>query len=298
MHSLKSMANSFIFCLLIINLGATALAQNYLMHPVPEDKARMGIKYMRPNGVGDFLDLTGFSATYDFYVNIPVSSVTGLLVSIPYTRFNDPHMKIRDYSGQIIEVGVSSSNVGNIYCGVQVRMDSLSSYQQTLTVGAHLPTAQERKDYSYALFDLLCDPYNPQRMTTWVWGFDMNFAIRRDFYNAEGMGAYWGTELNPLLLIPRGGGESELIMRYGISAGSSLGKFAFGFEFLGAFIVTEDIKEFPERFDHYAVFGISLINSPVRPAIFYQLPVDDDLNELINGIFGLKLEGAFPIKRR
>jgi hypothetical protein len=61
---------------------------------------------------------------------------------------------------------------------------------------------------------------------------------------------------------------------------------------LGVFIVTEKFESFGERFEHFLTFGAQLTGSPVRPGIFYMLPLHNDLREIIDGALGIKVDFA------
>jgi hypothetical protein len=102
----------------------------------------------------------------------------------------------------------------------------------------------------------------------------------------------FGVEIGPQLLIPTGelNGDAELFGHYGLAAGFPMANVAFFAELLGIFIVTEDVGDFDDQFNHSLALGAQLTMHQVRPGVFYMLPLDKDRSGLFNGALGLKVD--------
>lgn len=50
--------------------------------------------------------------------------------------------------------------------------------------------------------------------------------------------------------------------------------------------------DFGDRFTHSLSFGAQLTDRPVRPGIFYIVPLDEDLQDFLDGTLGIKIDLA------
>jgi hypothetical protein len=150
-----------------------------------------------------------------------------------------------------------------------------------------LPTASEKKEIAH-LVGALTNIYELQRSLPDVLTIYGNFAYHYRQIN----GGMFGVEIGPQLLVPTGEleGDTELFGHYGLAGGFALPKAAIFAELLGVFIVSEDVDKFGDRFIHSFAFGAQYTGSFVRPGLFYTLPLDEDINEDISGMLGLKVD--------
>jgi len=59
---------------------------------------------------------------------------------------------------------------------------------------------------------------------------------------------------------------------------------------VGLAVITEEADEFGDRFTHSLVFGSQWTEGIVKPGIFYQIYLDEDMEEVVDGVFGIKIE--------
>jgi hypothetical protein len=259
----------------IMMLSVQALvAQTFLFQSQAEKRTKVGLRFLRPNFEGD-AKLSTFSGTYDFWVNAPVGgSRLNLVGAVPFNAF----------SAEGVD---GESGIGNIYLGAQTRLDNSPDNGMNISLGVFLPTAAEKKPYAQAI-GLLTDFHELQRSLPDVLTIYGNFAYHYRQIN-RGM---FGVEIGPQLLVPTEGGEVELFGHYGLAGGFPLANVAFFAELLGVFIISEDVEDFGDRFSHSLALGAQLTMGQVRPGLFYMLPLDDDLNNIIDSTLGLKVDFA------
>lgn len=254
--------------LLVILSSRPLSGQTFLLQTPPEEKTQVGLRFMRPNFAGD-AGLSTFAGTYDLYVNAPVSAKLHLVGSLPFSNFDSDR-------------GSSESAIGDIYLGVQARQGP-----SNVSFGAFLPTASEDK-FSAFLIGLLGNFYELQRSLPNTLTLYGNYAYR--YHHAEG--AIFGLELGPQVFIPTesDGGDVEVFAHYGLAGGFHFSHAALFAELLGVAVLSEDVGDFGDRFTHLIAFGAQLTNYPVRPGIFYQIYLDEDINDELDGVLGIKVE--------
>ena len=172
--------------------------------------------------------------------------------------------------------------------------NQLSERTKTVfSMGLHLPTASEDSDsQEAALLGLLANFHQARRILPNAWVIYANMAWRMESLE----GGIFGLEIGPEVWIPEkdAGGDSELWFPYGFSGGAGTRHFAFLAEVMGLFLATEDTDEFSDRFEHHLAFGVGVRNYTVRPSLWYQIPLHDDLREVIDGVIGLQVEVSLP----
>ena len=114
-----------------------------------------------------------------------------------------------------------------------------------------------------------------------------NYAFR----SSKPGGAIFGFEIGPNFLIPtEDGGDSELFLHYGLTAGFQMTQLAIFAELAGIAIITEDVDDFGDRLSHVIAFGAQWTGSRLRPGVFYKLYLDEDLSDSVDGVLGIKLD--------
>ncbi len=257
--------------LMILSMQAL-VAQTFLFQSQAENRTKVGLRFLRPNFAGDS-QLSTFSGAYDFWVNAPVGgSRVNIVGAVPFNAF----------SAEGVD---GESGIGDIYFGAQAHLGNSADYGTNISLGVFLPTASEKKDDAHFL-GLLTNFHELQRSLPDVLTIYSNFAYH---YRQISRGMF-GVEIGPQLLVPTEGGDVELFGHYGLAGGFPLANVAFFAELLGVFIVTEDYDDFGDRFTHSLAFGAQLTTSQVRPGLFYILPLDNNLNNIIDGTLGLKVD--------
>ena len=261
-------------------------AQTFYLNPIPEARPTFGLRFMHVNLEGD-LDLSTFSGTYDFYVDIPASEKVGFRLSLPYSRIS------YKYGVGLEPWEISESALGNVYLGMHLTSQLSQRTKSVFSMGLHLPTASDKRDSQEAAFlGLLANFHQARRVLTNAWIIYANMAWRMESLE----GGIFGLEIGPEVWIPEGDidADAELLFNYGFSGGAGTRHFAFLAELMGLFVATEDIEDFGDRFEHHLAFGVGVRNCTVRPSLWYQIPLHDDMRDAINGVIGLQVEVSMP----
>lgn len=262
---------------LFIGLLVTSIsAQNFLFQTMPNNKSQVGLKFMRPNFEGDD-DLSLLSGAYDLCFNVPVNPGINLVGSLPFTTFS---AKDAD----------SESGIGNIYVGFQTRQLLESGNRTSLAGGIFVPTATD--EFSPMVVGIYSNYYEFQKYVPDMLTVYGNFSYQKHQYR----GAIFGVEIGPNLFIPtkKDGGDVELFVHYGISGGFNLTNITFSAELAGLAFISEDIENFEDRFIHSLAFGAQWTGGNVKPGIFYEIYLKEDLRDFVDGVLGIKVDVSLP----
>lgn len=111
------------------------------------------------------------------------------------------------------------------------------------------------------------------------------------YYRNQSNGAIFGVEIGPNLFIPtKDEGDVELFAHYGIFGGFKLTSVTLSAELEGLAIISEDIDDFEDRFTHSLVFGGQWTGSNIKPGIYYQIYLDKDIRDDVDGVLGIKVD--------
>ena len=251
----------------------SVFAQTFLLQNLPENNPQFSLRYLRPNFEAD-VDFSTFSGIYDLSFSLPVSAGFNLVGSLPFSSAG--------FEGQ-----ESESGFGNIYVGLQTRRHPTPERTSSLSFGLFLPTAPDDK-FSLLLVNIFSNLHQQEKYIPDMLTLYGNYAYHR----TQPGGVKLGVEFGPQLYVPTDdeGDESELFIHYGFTGGAQVNHFAIFAEFVGLAIITEEADEFGDRFTHSLAFGAQWTEGVVRPGIFYQIYLDEDMEEVVDGVLGIKIE--------
>lgn len=248
-------------------------AQTFLLQSLPEDNPQFGLRYLRPNFEWD-VDFSTFSGIYDLSFSVPVSSNLNLVGSLPFTTVDSEGEK-------------SESGIGNIYIGFQTRRLLTPEKTSSVSFGLFLPTASEDK-FGVYFFNILTNLHQQEKYLPDMLTFYGNYA----HHSVLPSGVKLGVEFGPQLYVPTDdeGNENELFIHYGFTGGAQVTNLAIFAELVGLCIITEEVDDFGDRFTHSLAFGAQWTGGIVEPGIFYQIYLDEDMEEVVDGVLGIKIE--------
>ena len=251
--------------------GHVAVSQNFLFQTPPQTYPQLSLRFQRPNFEG--VDgLSAFSGAYDLMVNTPIGEKISLLVELPFSSFSVN--------------GFSEISVGNLFVGLQSRPGQyqFQASKSNITYGVFLPIAGEDASFIGSVANF----YEFQKYFADILTLYFNYSYQSIPMGSEG--AFFGLEIGPNLFIPTSGDEDvELFLHYGLSGGYQLRQLAFLAEFTGLFIVTGDLDSFTDRFFSAINLGAQWTHGMVNPGIFYNLYIDEDLQDEVNGVLGIRI---------
>lgn len=255
----------------------TASAQTFILQSLPEDKPKLGFRFLRPDFDWD-VDMSLLSGIYELSFNVPVSSSINLIGSLPFT-----YVSVEDED--------SESGIGNIFFGMQHRLTKSTQYNSNLAVGLFLPTTPDDK-FTLLFINAYTNFHEFPKYTPDILTIYGNFAFR----GVRSSGLLFGFEIGPYLYIPTedDGLDTEFFLHYGLSGGFQVSDFAVLAELIGTVIITEDVDVFSDRFVHSISFGGQWMGSMMRPGIFYKLYLKEELKDWVKGVLGIKLDICLP----
>lgn len=279
--------------LMLLGAASTA-AQTFYMTPMPETRPRLSFRFLHPT-FKEYRgpDATSLSGGYQLAVSIPMSKAFEFVASMPLFR-ESFKITFTDESGFPVSEGtISESALGNLYVGVQSRIPLGDQIMSSASLGFYLPTAKERYKYYATIYSRMATEALELRsfLANAVVCYT-NYAVRMQ--TPGQVGGIFGIEAGPELFIPTEHGDPELLAHYGLSIGIRFPHGAAIGELLGLALITEDLYAFAEQFDHFAAFGAQVTDWPVRPGIFYQIPLDDEYRYNMKGVLGIKVDAVLP----
>jgi hypothetical protein len=185
----------------------------------------------------------------------------------------------------------SESGLANITVGIQYRFNSTAERTTAVSLCVSAPTASENNAMPL-LLGMLSDYYELGKFLPNV--FSINANLSHHIFRANGF--LLNMEIGPYALIPTKSEDDsiledpELYIHYGVSAGFRMNPVTFNVELLGIGIITEDVDQFEDRFYHTLGFGLQWSRGSVRPGLYYQLPLNKEMRDMIKGTLGFKLE--------
>ncbi|MBN2103411.1 hypothetical protein JW835_05145 [bacterium] len=251
-------------------ISARAMAQSLMMQPPPENKIAFRVRFFRPDfkGYGD--DLSILSGVYQIFVSIPMPEEAAFLIMLPYGTYRNK------YGG--------NDHIGDLFLGAQTRIDT----QSYCTFGLYLPTADE-DEYGVninSMFTNYHELYQFAPNTLTIYG---NVTIISHVNEALKM----HLEFGPHLWIPsknESDADTEILIHYGLSGHVYLNPVVLSCELYGQFILSEEIDDFEDRFLNFLAIGAQLNHRKVRPGIFYQIPLKEDMREYLQSTLGIQCQ--------
>jgi hypothetical protein len=261
-------AGIFIFLLPVLLSG-----QMFSMEDLPVEKMELGFRYLHPDLKGED-GLSLLSGVYDFSIRIPLSSGLNIVGSIPYSVL----------AGDLVDD--SEGCVGNIYVGLQLRLNSRPGNYFFASMGAFLPTAPDNKPdpITSALFTnyLQIQKFFPDMVT--IYG---NLA----YHHLKEGDFIFGGEFGPNLMIPtEEDADVELLVHYALTAGYRWKYVDLKVEFQGLGIITEEELDTEDRYIHDLAFGVYWNRGKIRPGVFYKIYLKEYLRDVVTGVIGLKVD--------
>lgn len=257
-------------------------AQGFLFDIDPEKNYHnASISYTHPRledfRFGSFtipFELDAFSGTYLINLNIKTSENNIFHVGIPYNY----------YKPQSAET--SESGFGNIRFGLQMLLKSKQENKSAMQYFLNLGTADRKAATVQGLSEIGdLQNYVPdfhsltiQYVSSGVWVNEIN----RNYY-------FGGS-----LLVPADKDHNmEVFLRFGFEPYITFSGFNFLVTFRSVFNLTTDIDKFSDRFLNRIGTGLSKNFGLFEPKFSYQIVLNEDVNDLLKGLFIFALNYNF-----
>jgi len=232
----------------------------------------IAIEFLKPNFDGE--DNSTFATSAIFLSGrFPISSEMIFVAELPFS-----HIGSKDFDE-------SESSIGNPYIGVEIRKEGKPFFTE---LGLRPPLAPDDKDGAQSV-GVVTD-------------FDRAEAFGNKVFTITGKGNYYRKaasnmvvrlRVGPTLFLDTGNGnfvgETELLLDYNAQVGYEGAQISLLGGFTGRLVVTQEDSDFGERTIHQLGAAASLNLGTVRPGIHVRLPLDNDLKDTIDFVYGLNL---------
>ena len=276
------------FILWSILFIVTIQAQPFQMQVKPAQNTQIYLKYFSPS-FQDPMGMTTFSGAYELTLNTPIHDKLNFFATLPfgYYKIEDPWVE----DGEVVMNDFKTDGIGNILLGVQWRKMHSENKQSTVSLGLGLQTADSQE---LSFFSLLTRFYSNVLYSYDYFPVYTNYA----YYYKHENDLVFSIEFGPDFQIYTGddqNGETEIILHYGAMAGFEGNKIAAHVEFLGNLALTDDhlITDSDEGYLHSLNFGASWNAGHLRPGLYYQIFLTDNMDNLIDGVLGISVGFVF-----
>jgi hypothetical protein len=252
-------------------------SQSISLDEFPAKEFSLGLDYSRP-----FFDLRPslslLTGGYNISLHIPSARSFNFVVRLPFAVLGgkDTH-----------EAGTCA---GNIYLGVQTRIQGSIQKGTSVSAGVSIPTAPSGRLHVKSV-GLCTDTLHFYRYTPNLLAIKINVAI----HSREHLNRFHAFHLGAVVTLPTGAGKGDMELwgRYGVGAGAWTGDTILSAELLGIVHLSENIEKFSHRFTHSLILAATYDRFTIKPSLFIRLYFDRDLNQTLDAVAGLKITFRF-----
>lgn len=243
----------------------------------------IAIEVLKPNFKGDD-DFTFISSALFLSGRFSLGGNLIFVGEVPLAHANRDDIKIVDPStGEtIFELDFEPETIiGNPYVGLEFRKPGSSIFTE---IGGRIPVTPDDK-FSASSIGGSAD-------------FDRLEAFASDLLAITGKINYHNKNASNLVIRLRGGptvwiptdeGDTELLLDYSAQVGYEGQQVSVIGGLTGRLLVTEEDLDFGERTFHHLGLAASVRLGTVQPGIHLRFPIDEDLNDIIDFVFGFNL---------
>lgn len=265
----------FVVCVLVLLVsGQIAVAQNYWLRSAEQTSVTLDI--FKPSFDVEYYDFL----TSVVYLSGYIEATDQLAVIIEFPIANaDIGTDFGDFS---------ETQFGNPYFGGEYKMSNLDKTQAgVFRLGVRPPIASDEKwiatEVGYVgMFDRF-EAFFPDVTTLSGGG---GYRLRAD--NGYGVDA----DVNGNVMFPSDG-DTELYIDYNLAVWFFAQQWRGGMGFAGRMLATESDMDFGERTIHQLGAFASYDFGQFRPGAHFRLPIDDDLGDVLNFVWGISLAVEF-----
>jgi|WetSurMetagenome_2_1015567.scaffolds.fasta_scaffold30528_3 hypothetical protein len=274
----------FLFCFLLGN--GFIHAQN--IWTSERDTTVIGLEYLRPS----------FKTIIDPKVTVQVFTLSGRFelrngnifkFELPYSILNregytyyysDPYYS---YSFSYSTPEVHSKTMGNLYVGIELCKEGKNT---SVDLGVRLPLVSEKEPAWATAIISDVDRYEAFTPNLIAVSAIVNYPVKVQ----EGFAAR--VHFGPTFWIntnsEQGDNKFELLFGYSVQGGYHSEKFDCMAGYSGRFIATGNGNLSDRMFHQLGIFTLVRFGI-IHPGFYYRIPLDDHLQIILNGVFGLSL---------
>ncbi len=262
--------------LLLVPLTGLAGTSPFLLDRQPTGQLEFSYRFQHSHFAGDlgsYLDMQ----YHEFSLGLPVSPDFVLSLSAPLANWGvdsafEPN---------------NTTEVGNLTVGAHL-MNLGAQENMSFLIALQLPTmSNDVFGNGFGMLGILAHPSVWQTFVPDVLTVQTHFTARIPASDES----FLRLEVGPDLLFPTGDNDGSTLvhMRYGLGVGVATGRLGASIEFGGFWETDGDGDGFSENSAHMLAAGVEYVGAVVRPAVYYQIPTDDELGSFLDGVLGLRI---------
>lgn len=217
---------------------------------------------------------------------VPLAQGLLLGFDLPMARFSERQGRSFNFSPR----NISQTAVGNPLLALRFRRPGS---RFTGEFGARLPLLGIG-DFSAASVGLFTDFYRIDAFAPKTLSILTAFTV----HSENNLGIYSNVQMGGFLLVAtgdaRGSNENEdLYLRYRLGVGRASGPVDVSANLGGILLVTEGKLDIGQRTVHQFQVSANYTGGSFRPGLSLRMPVDNDLRQVVDAVFGLQLMVVF-----
>jgi hypothetical protein len=263
-----------LFCLVaVLSLTGSAAAQDYWMYPGGMNSVSLQI--FKPSLAEHSSNYGLLTSTWVVSTRFDAGSNTAVFVSLPVSN---AVWNYRDYSEK-------QTIIGNPYIGFEFgSRDSLRTIRPLGRVGFRLPIASDEKDWAAGLgYETLFNSF--ESMIAKLWTIQVGMGV--DLVSQTGFTG--SINFDVAAMIPNEGGDSEIFGDFCPTLTYASQGFCGGVGYAGRIWLSEGDMSLSERTVDQLGFEAGYRIGSFRPGAHLRLPLDENLSDEIDNIYGLSL---------
>ncbi len=206
---------------------------------------------------------------------VVATDVVTIVTQVPFS-----HFAIDEDFG----AGQSASGIGNIYLGVEFHGTDTPAF---LELGAYLPTAADESVLgAFPEFVDRAEAFLPNSFPLIIVGNYVHKGQDGLVARARGGLSMW--------LPTESGLDSEAFLLYGGQIGYTSPRFDFLGGVTGRWLITGENLDFGEATFHQFAFAAAGTFGQFQPGVSVRIPVDEDLSDIVDLVFGVDLAVTLP----
>jgi hypothetical protein len=281
---MKNISVKWCFLIFIFVGNSYIYAQN--IWTSERDTSVITLEYLRPS-IKNVIGNEFTAQTFTLSGRIKLRNGNVLKIELPYaTAFREAYRYTYSslyYSYTYTISEIRSKTVGNLYAGIELCKEGKNT---SVDLGVRLPLTSD-KELAFAsgvLTDV--DRYEAFMPNIVAISAIINFKKRQP----EGFDAC--LHIGPTLWIntksTQGSDKFEMLLAYSLQGGFYSEEFDIIAGYSGRFIVTESGELSNRMFHQLGILSLVRFGN-IHPGLYYRLPLDKNLKNTIDGVFGLSL---------
>ncbi len=259
-------------------VGPVRAQSNWMLD---RNKKIVSIEWLKPSFSED-RNLTFFTSVFNVSARLPMNDRNTMVVEIPYGKYGYEYKD--EYYG--IDYSRKESTIGNVYLGAEFGQPNDPVFTE---VGVRLPTVSDDK-YGAQSVGMLADWDRLDAFVDDIVPFTVkvNSLVRRE------SGFVTRVRIGPeIWYITNKDSEDrfEMFLLYSFHGGLETETFGMGLGLNGRMWVTMgEGSDLAEKTIHQLDFNFFGKIKNIRPGVYMRVPVDDDLEEVLDSVLGIRLD--------